>query len=89
MIGIDKHIVNSLDNLAEELNRSNKIDTAKFFENISSQIKVAKHEYAIKELLIQLSNSASISQYANFTFKEDYLFDEILKEIERFLCQLK
>jgi hypothetical protein len=32
--------VNSLDNLVEELNSSNKINTAKFFENISSQIKI-------------------------------------------------
>jgi hypothetical protein len=64
MIKIYKHIVNSLDNLVEELNSSNKINTAKFFENISSQIKIEKHENDIKELLVQLSNSASISQYA-------------------------
>jgi hypothetical protein len=52
MIKIYKHIVNSLDNLVEELNSSNKINTAKFFENISSQIKIEKHENDIKELLV-------------------------------------
>ncbi|VVH64209.1 hypothetical protein BSPLISOX_1876 [uncultured Gammaproteobacteria bacterium] len=85
MIKIYKHIVNSLDNLVEELNSSNKINTAKFFENISSQIKIEKHENDIKELLVQLSNSASISQYANFTFKEDCLFDEVFKEVGKLL----
>ncbi|CAB5505922.1 hypothetical protein [uncultured Gammaproteobacteria bacterium] len=85
MIDIYKHIVNYLDNLVEELNSSNKINTANFFENISSQIRVETPEYTIKELLVQLNHSASISQYANFTFKEDCLFDEVLKEVEKLL----
>ena len=75
-----KNLSKLLDKLVSDLNLSNKSKTAIFFNSLSVDLKEKTN---ISEVLDKILNSFSISQYANFTYKQDEIFDEIFDEAKK------
>lgn len=71
--------IGAVNNLIAELIGSGKIDTAKYFELLAKQIVGASDSKQLLELLDQLLSGASIIQYANFTHKEELLYEALYK----------
>jgi len=83
---IDKSkLIICLDRLELELRKSGKIDTADFFAKQSVVISQAMSADELRDVLDQLRGSGAMAQYANFSYKEDQLFDDCYKETKRLL----
>ena len=80
MMNLTENLSKLLDELAFELNQSNKSKTAIFFDSLSIELK---EENNINEVLDKILNSSSISQYADFTYKQDKIFDKIFDEANK------
>ncbi len=78
-------LTNSLKRLEEELRRSGKIETANFFNKSITTITFETDDNVLRELLKQLCNSGAMIQYANFSFKEEQLFDKSYDEAKKLL----
>lgn len=78
-------LTNSLVKLEEELRNSRKVDTADFFEKYIVTITSETDAKKLKQLLEQICSSGAMSQYANFSFREDELFDDCFKEAKNLL----
>jgi len=70
-------LINLLKKLAHSLEEANKVDTAKFFFNKANEISSASSDAELKGICQELSSSGVLSQYANFSYREDELFDLI------------
>jgi len=68
-----------LNEFSLELEQSKKMETAIFFKKLATSIESDN----IQEVLDKILASASISQYASFTYKQDQLFDKIFSEAYR------
>lgn len=83
---IDKsNLIICLERLELELRKSGKIDTADFFAKQSFVISQAMSADELRDVLDQLRGSGAMAQYANFSYREDQLFDDCYKEAKRLL----
>lgn len=78
-------IILALENLSFELNKSGKKRTADYFCKKTELILSSSSEEDIKHVCQELLSSGAISQYADFSYKEDKLFDVIFEEINKIL----
>ncbi|HYH01935.1 MAG TPA: hypothetical protein VEC37_02445 [Bacillota bacterium] len=63
--------------LATDLQKFGKQDTAKFFLTTKENILNTKNITDLKGVLEQLMSSGAITQYADFSFKQEALFNKI------------
>ncbi len=83
---IDKSkLTNALAKLESELRKSGKGDTANYFEKSIVTIASETDANKLKQLLDQICSSGAMSQYANFSFREDELFDDCFEEAKKLL----
>jgi hypothetical protein len=68
---------NLLVELATDLQKSGKKDTAQFFLTTKDNLSNGKNITDLKEILEQLMRSGAITQYGDFSFKQEALFDKI------------
>jgi hypothetical protein len=68
---------NLLTELATELQVSGKPETANFFLLIKEDISNANGIIDLQKILDQLMSSGAITQYADFSFKQESLFNKI------------
>ena len=86
---VDKSkLTDSLVKLEVELRNSGKIDTADFFEKFVITITSETDAKKLKQLLEQICSSGAMSQYANFSFAEDELFDDCFEEAKKLLSMI-
>lgn len=85
MMKNSRDLIDAIEALASELDRSGKNDPARFFRNMTHQIKGATDKSSAKGVLEQLAGSGTISQYANFSHQEDKLYDRVFNEASRLL----
>jgi hypothetical protein len=86
---IDKSkLTRALERLEAELLKSGKIETAEFFNKAITTVDSKIHQENLKEFLGQLCSSAAITQYADFSYSEDKLFDEVYEEAKKLLALL-
>ena len=78
-----KNLMTALEKLASDLEASGKSETAKSFRDIIVNISEAENIDGCKESLEKLTNSGAISQYANFSYKQDELFDVVFDEARK------
>lgn len=85
---IDKvKLINSLAKLESELRKTGRDGTADFFEKSIVTIKLETDANKLKQILEQICSSGAMSQYVNFSYREDELFDDCLKRLRScFLC---
>lgn len=89
MIVIDKsNLTQALVKLDAELRKSGKIETAEFFNKAITTVNSEIDLENLKEFLRQLCSSAAITQYADFSYSEDVLFDDVFEEAKRLLALL-
>jgi len=74
-------LIEGLEKLANSLESSNKVDTAKYFSDKAKQINVSASNEELKDICQELSSCGSISQYANFSHEEDVLLDLIFQNV--------
>ena len=72
-------LIDTLDAMTEELQRSGKSETASFFakakEKVSSECNGNQGE--LKEVLTGLETSGAMTQYANFSAHEEALWEKV------------
>lgn len=86
---IDKSkLVVCLGKLEVELRKSGKTDTAGFFYRFISVITQSSNVDELRGMLEQLIHSGAMAQYANFSHKEDQLFDECYEEAKQLLASI-
>jgi hypothetical protein len=78
-----KNLTTALEKLASDLEASGKLETAKSFRDIIVNLSEADNIDSCKESLERLTNSGAISQYANFSYKQDELFDVVFDEARK------
>ena len=78
-------LIDALKKLANSLEDSNKVDTAKYFSNKAQLISSTSSDKELKDICRELSSSGAISQYANFSYKEDELFDLVYQRVSEIL----
>lgn len=78
-------LINSMKTLEVELRKAGKIDTADFFKKSIVTINSELDPEVLKQLLEQICASGAISQYANFSYREDELFDECFEEAKHLI----
>ncbi|WP_282167148.1 hypothetical protein [Shewanella japonica] len=76
-------LIDAIEKLENELRNSGKEATANFFLKAINTITNETNENKLKSFLEQLCSSASMSQYANFSFREDELFDKLFEEAQK------
>ena len=81
-------VVAALERLEAELRKSGKDETASFFRRAIVTIDNQSDEIKLKEFLSQLCSSGAMSQYADFSYSEDVLFDKVYEESTKLLDQL-
>lgn len=84
-----KNIIEAINDFSIELESSGKSDTSIFFKNTSDKIKNVTDEKEARKILEHLMSSGSLSQYADFTYKEDQLFDAIIDEAEKLVHKME
>ena len=83
---IDKSTVTkSIENLEVELRKSGKSETANFFCKVRMTINVETDQNALREVLNQLCSSGAMTQYANFSYTEEVLFENVFEEAKKLL----
>lgn len=83
---IDKsNLIICLEKIELELRKSGKTDTADFFAKQSLAISQAVNADELRAILDQLRCSGAMAQYANFSYREDQLFDDCYKEAKHLL----
>ena len=73
-----EELQNAIKELCIELKNTRKAETANYFYSLIEKMINSKDD-VLKENLKHIINSGSITQYANFTHKEDMLFQKIHK----------
>mgnify|MGYP003674236804 CR=1 FL=1 len=78
-----KNLTTALEELVSDLDASGKQETAKSFRDIIVKLSEAESIDSCNESLEKLTNSGAISQYANFSYKQDELFDVVFDEAKK------
>lgn len=80
-MGINKlrNIIDKINLLIIELNKNNQNQIVPFFEKLAINLKHGSQD-EIQTSLLSLSKSMSMSQYGNFSYKEDTLLLDISSE---------
>ncbi len=78
-----EELMAALDEIILSLNESGKQATAEHFSTIKNQILAIKNNADLKVILNKLMSSGAISQYANFNFKQDQLFENIFNKAKK------
>ena len=73
-------LLEKMKGLEVELRRSGKSGPADFFKNTSQQILNEKSASKVLELVEQISSMYRISQYGDFSYKEDELLVQVIDE---------
>lgn len=81
-------LIRSIQKLESALRRSKKNETAVFFQRMIVKIASEADTHKLKELLKQTCSSGAIAQYADFTSKEEQLFDSCFEEAQKLLSKL-
>jgi len=82
-------LIDLLEKLASSLENSNKSDTAKFFSDKAKLIGAVSSDKELENICHELSSSGAISQYANFSYKEDEMFDLIYQRASKTINENK
>lgn len=80
-----KKLVDSIMELESELRNSGKHKTADFFNSVQFDIESAENSIQLKKVIEQYCSSGAITQYADFSFREEELFDKSFAEAQRLL----
>ncbi len=65
--------------------RSSGNKAADFFGNMATTINTETDSTKLQECLEQLCSSGAITQYSNFLYSEDVLFDAVYEEAKKLL----
>lgn len=79
-------LMTALDEIILSLNESGKQATAEHFSTTKNQIVTIKNNAELKVVLNRLMSSGAISQYADFNYKQDQLFENIFNNANK-LCK--
>ncbi|MDX5631090.1 MULTISPECIES: hypothetical protein [unclassified Brenneria] len=69
----------SLEKIITELNKNGKTQSASFFISRYEEIKM-KGSHVSREVIKELSTCRAMSQYANFSIKEEKLLDNVVDD---------
>jgi hypothetical protein len=75
---------NLLVELATDLQASGKQETAQFFLTTKETILNTKNITELNEILEQLMSSAAMTQYGDFSFKQEALFNKIYEAAKKY-----
>jgi hypothetical protein len=78
-------LIKDLKILVSELRNNGKNETADYFDNHASIIEKETESSRLRESLQQLCGSAAITQYANFTYHEEAIFDKCYENAKNLL----
>ena len=81
-------LLQSLGTLEDELRASGKQETADFFKNVRGDLSNASGATEVVSILKRLYQSAAITQYANFSLKEDEYFDQCYEKAKVLLSRI-
>ncbi|MEC4729110.1 hypothetical protein HWQ46_26765 [Shewanella sp. D64] len=81
-------LIDAIKKLENELRNSGKEATANFFLKAIDTIINETNNKKLKIFLELLCSSGSVSQYANFSFHEDELFDKIFEEAQKIIVKI-
>lgn len=81
-------LIAALNDIALSLTTTGKQDTAKYFLSIKDKILTVSDNNKLKKILTQLMSSGSITQYANFSYNEEVLFDRVYEAAKQYLTKL-
>lgn len=85
-----QQLIEAIHNLADELLRNGKGKTADFFFTAESSVdsECGGNKGKLLDLLDQLQWSGSLIQYANFTSKEEELWDRVYELTKKWRATL-
>ncbi len=70
-------LLDLMDEMINSLHEAGKISTAEYFISVKKKILTTNNNAKMKVVLKRLMSSGAMSQYANFSFKQDQIFDKI------------
>lgn len=86
---IDKSTLTKvIESLEVELRKSGKSETAGFFSKIIITVNMETDQNVLREIFNQLCNSGSMAQYANFSYSEEVLFENVFEESKKLLTEI-
>lgn len=86
---IDKSkLTDSLIRIELELRNSKKNETADFFKKTVAMVSSETDKKKLRTLLEQVCSSGAMTQYANFTYQEEQLFDECFDNAKELLSMI-
>lgn len=86
---IDKSTLTKvIENLEVELRKSGKSETADFFSKIIITVNMETDQNVLREIFNQLCSSGSMAQYANFSYSEEVLFENVFEEAKKLLAEI-
>jgi len=86
---VDKsEAIKAMQKLEKELRKSGKNETADFFKKAIDTVKGEADTEKLKQFLEQICSSGAMSQYANFSYTEDMLFDDVYNKAKMLLINI-